>query len=179
MFSSWLSCYIYKAAKHFRMTSTICRCGNIAITIFIKWNGSVPKKQSTWVLQWMTEKNPLVFLHIETKHCDRSIKKKYYEKFVRTILEYSHSIWSPYHKIEINKLGQVQRRAASIMNGNYNKPSELLSKISNGCYCNKGGERGEKANLQSSPRKNKALSIELLLDQLQRKSETQELCRQF
>ena len=62
----------------------------------------------------------LFFLNRHLSHCPTHVKKQCYEVYVRPILEYSSTVWDPYHRNEIDILEKVQRRAARFTSKNFN-----------------------------------------------------------
>ena len=57
--------------------------------------------------------------------CPPTIKSHCYNTFVRPILEYACTIWSPYHEQNIYKLEMVQRRAARFVMNDYNRTASV------------------------------------------------------
>ena len=46
------------------------------------------------------------------KHANRDLKELTYTSLVRSILEYSSTVWDPFYQKDIDRLERVQRRAA-------------------------------------------------------------------
>ena len=61
------------------------------------------------------------FIHRNFKECSQQVKNKLYKSYVRPSLEYCSSAWDPYTKTNIDKLEQVQRRAARLVTCNFSR----------------------------------------------------------
>ena len=61
------------------------------------------------------------FVHRNFKECSQQVKDKLYKSYVRPSLEYCSSAWDPYTKANIDKLEQVQRRAARLVTCNFSR----------------------------------------------------------
>ena len=59
--------------------------------------------------------------------CNQEVKKKAFTTFVRPHLEYSSSVWDPYHKQDILALEKVQRRGARFVTGIYSYRHSVTS----------------------------------------------------
>ena len=57
--------------------------------------------------------------------CNRDIKLKCYLTLVRPVLEYASSVWDPPTKENIDKLEQIQKRAARFITGEYSKLTRI------------------------------------------------------
>ena len=57
--------------------------------------------------------------------CSQEIKAKAYTTLARLKLEYSSTVWDPYHKCQINQLEKIQRRAARFVLHNYSRESSV------------------------------------------------------
>ena len=57
------------------------------------------------------------FLWRNVRQCPAKLREQAYFTLVRSILEYSTSVWNPHLKKDINKLEDVQRRAARFVKG--------------------------------------------------------------
>jgi hypothetical protein len=73
--------------------------------------------------------NTLAFLRRNLHHCTRSTKSQYYLTLVRPIAEYASTIWDPHTKENINKIEMIQRRAARMVNSDYQTTSSVTSMI--------------------------------------------------
>ena len=56
----------------------------------------------------------LGFVNRNLRQCPKQVKAQAYTALVRPILEYASAAWDPHHKYKINKIEQIQRRAARI-----------------------------------------------------------------
>ena len=61
--------------------------------------------------------------------CPATVKCYCYNTFVRPILEYASTVWSPYHEHNIYKLEMVQRRAARFVMNNYNRTASVTEML--------------------------------------------------
>ena len=52
------------------------------------------------------------FIRRNLKHANRDQRELAYASLVRSILEYSSTVWDPLHQKDIDRLERVQRRAA-------------------------------------------------------------------
>ena len=63
--------------------------------------------------------NTLAFIRRNLKKCPLKLKETAYLSLVRSLLEYSASVWDPYLQRDINELEKVQRRACRFVNNDY------------------------------------------------------------
>lgn len=61
----------------------------------------------------------LGFLRRNLRRCPEQLKETAYFALVRSVMEYSCTIWDPYLKGDIEQLDKVQRRAARFVKGKY------------------------------------------------------------
>lgn len=61
----------------------------------------------------------LAFIRRNLKSCPKDVKTKCYNTYVRPITEYCSSVWDPFTKKNIQKLENIQRRAARFIHNNY------------------------------------------------------------
>jgi hypothetical protein len=61
---------------------------------------------------WYSNQLVLSFLNRNLKGCPPSVKERCYTALVRPLVEYVSTVWSPHTTAIINKIEQVQRRAA-------------------------------------------------------------------
>ena len=50
---------------------------------------------------------------------------------IRQPIEYGAVIWDPYHKVDIDRLERIQRRAARFVQGDYKHTSSVTAMIDN------------------------------------------------
>ncbi|KAJ8038699.1 hypothetical protein HOLleu_16195 [Holothuria leucospilota] len=67
----------------------------------------------------------LAFIRRNLYSCPRSVKANAYLTLVRTLLEYSSSVWDPYTVSLSNKVEQIQRRAARFVCNDYSPHSSM------------------------------------------------------
>ena len=63
--------------------------------------------------------------------CPKEVETKYYETFVRQVLEYSSSAWAPHTQRDIQSIEAVQRRAARFVTGDYGRTSSVSNMLFN------------------------------------------------
>ena len=86
-------------------------------------------------LQWSSHINrictkansSLGFIRRNLKHCHSKFKETAYISLVRSLLEYSCSVWDPYHEKDIEKIEKVQRNAARFVKSDYTRQSSVSS----------------------------------------------------
>ena len=61
--------------------------------------------------------------------CPATVKCYCYNTFVRPILEYACTVWSPYHEHNIYKIEMVQRRTAKFVMNNYNRTASATETV--------------------------------------------------
>jgi len=71
------------------------------------------------------------FLRRNIIHCPKNIKANCYKSFVRPILEYSSSVWSPHLQTDIQQIEKIQRSAARYVLNDYSWHSSVTSMLSN------------------------------------------------
>lgn len=69
------------------------------------------------------------FLRRNISSCSTKVKAQCYTTLVRPNVEYAATIWDPYTKQNIDKLEQVQRRAARFVNGDYSTYNSVSKMI--------------------------------------------------
>ena len=73
--------------------------------------------------------NTTAFLRRNLASCPRSIKDKCYKTMVRPQVEYASSVWDPHTQRNINRVEQVQRRAARFVTNNYSSTSSVTAML--------------------------------------------------
>ena len=72
----------------------------------------------------------LRFINRNLIHVNRYLKELAYHSLVRSILEYSSTVWDPFYQKDIDRLERVQRRAARFVLNDYNPLSSVTSMVS-------------------------------------------------
>ena len=70
------------------------------------------------------------FIQCKLKHANRDLKEPPYTSLVRSILEYSSTVWDPFYQKDIDRLERVQRRAARFVFNDYKPLSSVTSMVS-------------------------------------------------
>ena len=86
-------------------------------------------------LQWSSHINKICskasqslgFIRRNLKHCNESFKQTAYISLVRSVLEYSCSVWDPHNDKEIKQLEKVQRNAARFVKRDYSRHSSVTT----------------------------------------------------
>ena len=71
----------------------------------------------------------LSFLRRNISSCPPSVKETAYKTYVRPIVEYASSVWSPHAETHINQLEMVQRRAARFVKKDYQRKSSVTTML--------------------------------------------------
>ena len=61
------------------------------------------------------------------KNCDKKFKESAYISLVRSVLDYSSTIWDPYHQKDIYRIETIQRRAAGFVQKDNKRTSSVTS----------------------------------------------------
>src|SRR5271156_5891116 len=72
----------------------------------------------------------LGMLRRNIRECPIDTKSLAYKSLVLPILEYETAAWDPYRGTDVQKLEQIQRRAARFVHGDYRRTSSVSSMIS-------------------------------------------------
>ena len=59
--------------------------------------------------------------------CHHKFKETAYISLVRSLLEYSCSVWDPYHEGDISRIEKVQRNAARFVKNDYTRQSSVTA----------------------------------------------------
>ena len=75
----------------------------------------------------------LGFLRRNIRRCPINSKRTAYIALVRAVLEYGAIVWDPYHRGDIDKLEQIQHRAARFITGDYRSrhPGSVTTMLTN------------------------------------------------
>ena len=71
----------------------------------------------------------LGFIKRNLKHANRDLRELAYTSLVRSILEYSSTVWDPFYQKDIDRLERVQRRAARFVLNDYKPLSSVTSMV--------------------------------------------------
>ena len=71
----------------------------------------------------------LGFLRRNLKSCPQTLKETAYKSLIRSVLEYSSSVWDPHFKQDIKQLEAVQRRAARFVKHDYGSDSSVTEML--------------------------------------------------
>ena len=100
----------------------------------LKWSPHIDKitKKSS---------NALSFLRRNLKNCPTTLvlKETAYKALVRSVLEYSATVWDPHLKKDIKKIESVQRRGARFVSGDYRRDSCVTDMMAKSGRQEKGG----------------------------------------
>ena len=69
----------------------------------------------------------LGFIRRNLKNCDKKFKETAYISLVRSVLDYSSTIWDPHLKQDIDRIENIQRRAARFVQSDYTRTSSVTS----------------------------------------------------
>ena len=69
------------------------------------------------------------FLQRNLNQCHQLVKSTCYITYVRPILEYASTVWSPHQVGDINRLEMVQRRAARFVCNNFNRTASVTAML--------------------------------------------------
>jgi len=69
----------------------------------------------------------LGFIRRNLKHCNEKFKETAYISLVRSVLDYSASVWDPYLQKDIDRIENVQRRGARFVKKDYRRTSSVTS----------------------------------------------------
>ena len=70
------------------------------------------------------------FIKRNLKYTNRDLRELAYTSLVRSILEYSSTVWDPFYQKDIDRLERVQRRAARFVLNDYKPLSSVTSMVS-------------------------------------------------
>ena len=65
----------------------------------------------------------LGFIRRNLKHCNRKFKETAYISLVHLLFDYSSTVWDPHLQKDIDRIENVQRRAARFIYNDYNRTS--------------------------------------------------------
>ncbi|MCP3851268.1 MAG: hypothetical protein GY694_13660, partial [Gammaproteobacteria bacterium] len=90
-------------------------------------------------LKWSTHINKITksanqslgFIKRNLKYCNSHFKETAYISLVRSLLEYSCTVWDPHQEEYIQKIEKVQRRAARFVQNDYRRYSSVTDMMNN------------------------------------------------
>ena len=98
-----------------------------------KYLGATIQDDGEWkehINQQATKGNKLLgFLRRNIKIDNKKAKEELYMMLIQQPLEYAASIWDPHHQTDINKLENVQRRAARFVQGDFKQTSSVTAML--------------------------------------------------
>ena len=71
-----------------------------------------------------------MFIQRNVKHANRDLKELAYASLVRSILEYSSTVWDPFYQKDIDRLERVQQRAVRFVFNDYKPLSSVACMVS-------------------------------------------------
>ena len=114
-----------------------------AIINYIITSSNKLKKTNTGVtihqnLKWASHINKisnkansvLGLIQRNLKHANRDLKELAYTSLVRSILEYSSTVWDPFYQKDIDRLERAQQRDARFVSNDYKPLSRVTSMVS-------------------------------------------------
>ena len=89
-------------------------------------------------LQWSSHINKMCtkasqslgFIRRNLRHCNESFKETAYISLVRSVLEYSSTVWDPHTDKEISQIEKIQRNAARFVKRDYSRHSSVTKMMS-------------------------------------------------
>ena len=115
-------CYILsikeKSNFHYTLNSTILK--HVTNNPYLGILFSQDLKWGDHIAKICKKANSIVgFLRRNLRNCPSGCKRNAYLSLVRSVLEYGATLWDPHLHKDINKLEQVQRKAARFVSGDY------------------------------------------------------------
>ncbi|CAC5407482.1 unnamed protein product [Mytilus coruscus] len=140
--------YVYKKAKWEEIKADIIKLGsditNSNTAVEDKWT-NLKKEQvtenpylcviisdnlkcSSHINKFCNKANStLGFIKRNLKHCNKHFKETAYISLVRSVLDYSGTVWDPFLQKDINRIESIQRRAARFVCKDYRRTSSVTS----------------------------------------------------
>ena len=86
-------------------------------------------------LKWSTYINKICnkanstpgFIRRNLKHCNRKCKETTYISLVRSLFDYSSTVWDPHLQKDIDRIENIQRRAARFIYSDYKRTSSVTA----------------------------------------------------
>ena len=128
-------CYVMRIGRGNKLSSRIYKlCDQPLSTVENNpYLGVLLNQDMKWsphIAQTVKKANGILgFLRRNLKSCPPALKETAYKALVRSVLEYSATIWDPYLKKDIQALEAVQRRAARFTTGDYSRTSSVTEML--------------------------------------------------
>jgi len=74
-------------------------------------------------------RSTLAFVQRNLKQCSSTLRIQAYLSYVRPIIEYASTVWSPHNMCDIQKLEMIQHRAARFVYNDYSQYTSVTSLI--------------------------------------------------
>ena len=71
------------------------------------------------------------FLQRNLHQCEPSVKASCYTTYIRPILEYASTVWSPHLACDINRIEMAQRRSARFVHNDFRRTSSVTMMLNN------------------------------------------------
>ena len=88
----------------------------------LKWESHINKISSK-------ANSVLGFIKRNLKYANQGLKETAYISLVRSVLEFSSTVWDPFYKKDIDKLERIQRRAARFIFNDYSQTSSVTDML--------------------------------------------------
>ena len=138
---SW--CQIERAARLRLRLGNLLHLHAILTTHYILNNHIFEQVQEYWYLgviiseniKWSTYINKICnkanstlgFIRRNLKHCNRKFKETAYISLVRSLFDYSSTVWDPHLQKDIDRIENVQRRAARFIYSDNKRTSNVTA----------------------------------------------------
>ena len=92
----------------------------LTISDNLKWSSQINKTCSK-------ANSTLGFIRRNLKHCNKKFKETAYISLVRSVLDYSSTVWDPYLNKDIDRIENIQRRGARFVHNDFQRTSSVTS----------------------------------------------------
>ena len=92
----------------------------LTISDNLKWSSQINKMCNK-------ANSTLGFIRRNLKHCNKKFKETAYISLVRSVLDYSASVWDPYLQKDIDRIKSIQRRGARFVQKDYQRTSSVTA----------------------------------------------------
>ena len=122
--TSWFQCSMF-------VSKTFFFCLSINVISTNSYNTFKSLKWASHINKISNKANSVLgFIKRNLKHTNRDLRELAYTSLVRSILEYSSTVWDPFYQKDIDRLERVQRRAARFVLNDYKPLSSVTSMVS-------------------------------------------------